>query len=49
MAHSVDKALYIAKTTSTVTVALLYGTTATRIMLTTDEHRLLRPLIPTNF
>ena len=49
IALSVDKALDIAKTISTVTVALPDGTTATRIMLITSEHRLLQPLLPSNF
>ena len=49
IAISVDKALDIAKTISTVTVALPDGTTDTRIMLMTDEQRLLRPLLPSVF
>ena len=49
IAISVDKALDIAKTISTVTVALPDGTTDARIMLMTDEQRLLRPLLPSNF
>ena len=49
IAISVDKALDIAKTISTVTVALPDGTTDTRIMLMTDEQRLLRPLLPSAF
>ena len=49
IAISVDKALDIAKTISTVTVALHDGTTDTRIMLMTDEQRLLRPLLPSAF
>ena len=43
---SVDKALYIAKTISTVTVALPDGTQHTRIMLMTEEQRQLQPLLP---
>ena len=49
IAISVDKALDIAKTISTVTVALPDGTTDARIMLMTDEQRLLRPLLPSVF
>ncbi|MGM9833587.1 MAG: IS1634 family transposase [Candidatus Limisoma sp.] len=49
IALSVDKALDIAKTISTVTVALPDGTTGTRIMLMTDEQRLLQPLLPLDF
>ena len=49
IALSVDKALDIVKIISTVTVALPDGTTATRIMLITSEHRLLQPLLPSNF
>ena len=43
---SVDKALDIAKTISTVTVALPDGTQDTRIMLMTEEQRQLQPLLP---
>ena len=43
---SVDKALYITKTISTVTVALPDGTQHTRIMLMTEEQRQLQPLLP---
>ena len=43
---SVDKALDIAKTISTVTVALPDGTQHTRIMLMTEEQRQLQPLLP---
>ena len=43
---SVDKALNIAKTISTVTVALPDGTQHTRIMLITEEQRQLQPLLP---
>ena len=43
---SVDKALYIAKTISKVTVALPDGTQHTRIMLMTEEQRQLQPLLP---
>ncbi|MGM9840434.1 MAG: hypothetical protein ACI307_10255 [Sodaliphilus sp.] len=43
---SVDKALYITKTISTVTVALPDGTRHTRIMLMTEEQRQLQPLHP---
>ena len=43
---SVDKALDIAKTISTVTVALPGGTQHTRIMLMTEEQRQLQPLLP---
>ena len=46
---SVDKALDIAKTISTVTVALPDGTQDTRIMLMTEEQRQLQPLLPSNF
>ena len=46
---SVDKALYITKTISTVTVALPDGTQHTRIMLMTEEQRQLQPLLPSNF
>ena len=42
----VDKALYIAKTISKVTVALPDGTQHTRIMLMTEEQRQLQPLLP---
>ena len=49
IAISVDKALDIAKTISTVTVALPDGTTDARIMLMTDEQRLLQPLLPSVF
>ena len=42
----VDKALDIAKTISTVTVALPDGTQDTRIMLMTEEQRQLQPLLP---
>ncbi|MDD5818480.1 MAG: hypothetical protein PUE05_08165 [bacterium] len=41
----VDKALYIAKTISKVTVALPDGTQHTRIMLMTEEQRQLQPLL----
>lgn len=44
-----DQALDIAKTISTVTVVLPDGTMGTRTMLITDEHRLLAPLLPSNF
>ena len=43
---SVDRALDIAKTISTLTVSLPDGTTATRLMLMSDEQRLLQPLLP---
>ena len=43
---SVDKALYITKTISTVTVALPDGTQHTRIMLMTEEQRQFQPLLP---
>ena len=43
---SVDKALYITKTISKVTVALPDGTQHTRIMLMTEEQRQLQPLLP---
>lgn len=43
---SVDKVLDIAKTISTVTIALPDGTKATRTMLMTDEERLLASLLP---
>ena len=43
---SVDKALDIAKTISTVTVALPDGTQDSRIMLMTEEQRQLQPLLP---
>ena len=43
---SVDKALDIAKTISTVTVALPDGTQDTRIILMTEEQRQLQPLLP---
>ena len=43
---SVDKALNITKTISTVTVALPDGTQHTRIMLMTEEQRQLQPLLP---
>ena len=46
---SVDKALDIAKTISTVTVALPDGTQDTRIMLMTEGQRQLQPLLPSNF
>ena len=46
---SVDKALYITKTISKVTVALPDGTQHTRIMLMTEEQRQLQPLLPSNF
>ena len=49
IAISADKALDIAKTISTVTVVLPDGTMGTRTMLITDEHRLLAPLLPSNF
>lgn len=49
IALSVDKALDVAKSISTVTVALPNGTTGTRIMLLTDEQRLLQPLLPSVF
>ena len=42
---SVDKALYIAKIISTVTVALPDGTQHTRIMLMTEEQRQLQSLL----
>ena len=45
----VDKALNIAKTISTVTVALPDGTQDTRIMLMTEEQRQLQPLLPLQF
>ena len=43
---SVDKALDIAKTISTVMVALPGGTPDTRITLMTEEQRQLQPLLP---
>ena len=46
---SVDKALDIAKTISTVTVAFPDGTQHTRIMLMPEEQRQLQPLLPSNF
>ena len=49
IAISADKALDIAKTISTVTVVLPDGTMGTRTLLITDEHRLLAPLLPSNF
>ena len=45
---SVDRALDIAKTISTLTVSLPDGTTATRLMLMSDEQRLLQPLLPSD-
>ncbi|MGM9835708.1 MAG: hypothetical protein ACI30L_03030 [Muribaculaceae bacterium] len=46
---SVDKALDIAKTISTGTVALPDGTQDTRIMLMTEEQRQIQPLLPLYF
>lgn len=46
---SVNKALDINKTTSTITVELPDGTQYTRIMLMTEEQRQLQPLLPSNF
>ena len=43
---SVDKAMDIAKTISTVTFCLTDGTTAHQVILTTPEQRLLEPLLP---
>lgn len=43
---SVDKAMDIAKTISTVTFALSDGSTAHQIVLTTPEQKLLAPLLP---
>ena len=43
---SIDKALDIAKTISTVMVALPGGTPNTRITLMTEEQRQLQPLLP---
>ena len=43
---SVDKAMDIAKTISTVTFTLNDGSAATQTMLITDEQRLLAPLLP---
>ena len=45
---SVDRALDIAKTISTLTVSLPDSTTATRLMLMSDEQRLLQPLLPSD-
>ena len=42
---SVDKALYIAKIISTVTVALPDGIQHTRIMLMPEEQRQFQPLL----
>lgn len=43
---SVDKVLDIARTVSTVTIRLEDGTTHTRTLLSTNEERLLAPLLP---
>ena len=43
---SVDKVMDIAKTIPTVTFSLSNGSTATQTLLTTQEQRLLSPLIP---
>ena len=44
---SVDKAMDIAKTISTVTFSLNDGTEASQFMLITPEQRMLAPLLPT--
>ncbi len=44
---SVDKAMDIAKTISTVKVKLTNGTTAEKTILTTAEQRLIAPLLST--
>lgn len=43
---SIDKALNIAKTISTVSIRLEDGTIHTRTLLNTAEERLLEPLLP---
>lgn len=43
---SVDKAMDIAKTISTVTFSLKDGTAVAQTMLTTHEQRMLAPLLP---
>lgn len=45
---SVDRALDIAKTISTLTVSLPDDTTATRLMLISDEQHMLQPHFPPN-